>query len=110
MSFTHKALISILVGFAIIFMPRLFPDASAQGSSRMDSTAIQRVHFNIYVADQTRSRVFYASVLGLKPSLDVPGMTEFMLPGGTILGLAPESDIATLFGSNAPNPLLAHGV
>jgi len=76
----------------------------------MDPTSVQRVHFNIYVADQARSRVFYASVLALTPSLDVPGMTEFRLPGGTILGIAPESDIATLFGSKAPNPSLAHGI
>ena len=109
MSF-RNALILILVVFAIGSIARLFPDASAQGASRMDPTSVQRVHFNIYVADQTRSRVFYASVLALKPTLDVPGMTEFPLPGGTILGLAPERDIAMLFGSNAPNPSLAHGI
>lgn len=54
--------------------------------------------------------MFYARVLGLEPSLDVSGMTEFVLPGGTILGLAPEGDIEKLFGPSVPSPSRARGV
>ena len=54
--------------------------------------------------------MFYAHVLQLVPSLDVPGMTEFVLPGGTVLGLAPEKEIERLFGSNMPSPSAARGV
>ena len=54
--------------------------------------------------------MFYGRVLKLEPSLDVPGMTEFVLPGGTILGLAPEGEIDKLFGPSMPSPSLARGV
>ena len=52
------------------------------------------IEFILYVADQSRSARFYAELLGLAPSLDVPGMTEFTLPGGCKLGLMPEAGIA----------------
>ncbi len=44
-----------------------------------------RAHFILYVADQKRSTAFYEEVLGMAPSLSVPGMTEFTLDGGAIL-------------------------
>jgi catechol 2,3-dioxygenase-like lactoylglutathione lyase family enzyme len=56
------------------------------------------VHVILYVADQSRSRAFYEAVLGVPPRLDVPGMTEFELPGGAVLGLMPEHGIQTLLG------------
>ncbi|GAB1389925.1 hypothetical protein MASR1M6_21060 [Rubrivivax sp.] len=46
--------------------------------------------FILYVRDQERARRFYEAVLGLPPRLHVPGMTEFALPGGGVLGLMPE--------------------
>lgn len=49
----------------------------------------------LYVADQARARQFYAALLQRRPSLDVPGMTEFDLNGLT-LGLMPEADILAL--------------
>ena len=49
----------------------------------------------LYVADQNRARRFYAALLGLAPSLDVPGMTELDLDGLT-LGLMPTADILAL--------------
>lgn len=49
----------------------------------------------LYVADQHRAARFYATVLGLTPALDVPGMTEFDL-GGMTLGLMPAADITAL--------------
>ena len=39
-----------------------------------------------------------------------PGMTEFALPGGSILGLMPESGIKRLLGSVLPDPATASGV
>jgi uncharacterized protein len=53
-----------------------------------------RTHIILYVRDQETSRRFYETVLGIRPSLHVPGMTEFQLASGTILGLMPEAGIA----------------
>lgn len=57
----------------------------------------------LYVADQGRSTAFYGSVLGREPILDVPGMTQFLLPGGATLGLMPFEAIRRLL------PSLPHG-
>lgn len=61
-------------------------------------------HFILYVADQERSAVFYAAALGQPPRLHVPGMTEFALPGGAVLGLMPEAGIRRLLGPALPGP------
>lgn len=68
-----------------------------------------RAHFIFYVRDQRRSSAFYAGVLDAPPQLDVPGMTEFALPGGSVLGLMPEQGIVALLGSALPDPRLAGG-
>lgn len=67
-------------------------------------------HFILYVADQARSEAFYASVLALAPRLSVPGMTEFELPGGGVLGLMPEHGIKALLGAAIPDPRIGAGV
>ena len=67
-------------------------------------------HFILYVADQTRSAAFYTTVLATEPRLNVPGMSEFLLPGGAILGLMPESDIRKLLGQALPDPGLGRGI
>lgn len=72
----------------------------------MSSTA----HFIFYVADQARSTRFYSAVLAVSPRLNVPGMTEFVLPGGAILGLMPESAIERLLGPALPSPSAARGI
>src|SRR5579859_7877293 len=41
---------------------------------------------------------FYRRVLACEPSLDVPGMTEFDLTSGAVLGLMPEAGIVRLLG------------
>jgi uncharacterized protein len=41
--------------------------------------------------------------------LDVPGMTEFALPGGAVLGLMPEASIRRLLGDKLPDPAAAGG-
>jgi len=67
-------------------------------------------YFILYVADQKRSAAFYTAALGTPPRLDVPGMTEFTLPSGGILGLMPVSGIKALLGSALPDPAHASGI
>ncbi|MFZ2491743.1 MAG: VOC family protein [Thermoanaerobaculia bacterium] len=66
-------------------------------------------HFILYVADQARAARFYSSVLAKQPRLDVPGMTEFELTNGAILGLMPEAGIRRLLGDALPDPAGARG-
>lgn len=67
-------------------------------------------HFILYVSNQEDSTRFFASVLGMEPRLHVPGMTEFALSGGAILGLMPEKGIKALLGAKLPDPARAMGV
>ncbi len=66
--------------------------------------------FILYVADQKKSCAFYSSVLACQPDLDVPGMTEFKLTDGCILGLMPEAGIRRLLGETLPDPAKAQGI
>ena len=70
----------------------------------------EAAHLILYVADQERSRSFYQHVLGIDPQLHVPGMTEFALPGGAVLGLMPEKGIKSLLGEALPDPVCGQGV
>lgn len=72
--------------------------------------SIRSVLFILYVSDQRRSVDFYRAVLQQEPSLDVPGMTEFPLPGGALLGLMPASSIKRLLGDTLQDPMQADGV
>ena len=67
-------------------------------------------HFILYVRDQRASAAFYRDALGIDPRLDVLGMTEFELAGGTVLGLMPEAGIRRLIGSELPDPAQATGI
>ena len=67
-------------------------------------------HFILYVADQDASTGFYREVLQSAPRLHVPGMTEFELPGGAVLGLMPQAGIKRLLGAALPDPAAAAGV
>ncbi len=73
---------------------------------RGDSSSVL---FILYVKDQQRSCDFYREVLQLEPILDVPGMTEFRLNGGAMLGLMPEAGIARIIG-NEPDPASGNGI
>lgn len=64
----------------------------------------------LYVRDQGASCVFYETVLGRSPGLDVPGMTEFELGQGFKLGLMPATGIKRLLGSALPDPEAAQGL
>ena len=65
---------------------------------------IQRAHFILYVKDQYASARFYEEVLDTKPTLHVPGMTEFRLGKECVLGLMPEAGIKRLLGESLPDP------
>ena len=71
---------------------------------------MMKVHFILYVADQSRSAAFYSSVLDQAATLDVPGMTEFSLGDLMVLGLMPENGIARLLGAAITHPSLARGI
>ena len=73
-------------------------------------SAIAAAHLILYVADQARSARFYAAALALEPRLDVPGMTEFDLVGGAVLGLMPAAGIKRLLGDKLPDPAAAAGL
>lgn len=63
-----------------------------------------KTHFILYVADQAQSTAFYSAVLEVKPTLNVPGMTEFSLSDNTILGLMPEAGAQRLFADAITPP------
>ncbi len=65
--------------------------------------------FILYVKDQEKSRDFYRQLLTREPRLDVPGMTEFEIEKGVILGLMPENGIAALL-NGLPHPSLGSGI
>jgi hypothetical protein len=46
----------------------------------------------------------------MSPNLNVPGMTQFGLPGGSKLGLMPAAGIKRLLGESLPDPHAAAGV
>ena len=71
---------------------------------------MKKAHFILYVEDQTKSTQFYSAVLACVPILHVPGMTEFSLFDGSILGLMPVSGIKRLLGNVLPDPAEASGI
>ncbi|MFO7526595.1 MAG: hypothetical protein R6W68_14175 [Ignavibacteriaceae bacterium] len=70
------------------------------------------LHYEIilYVSDQNRSRDFYSALLKKEPSLDVHGMTEFVLSENLKLGLMPESGIAKILSDKTPPPSSGNGI
>ena len=67
-------------------------------------------HLILYVGDQERSTAFYQAALGCAPRLHVPGMTEFALGSGLVLGLMPEAGIRRLLGDALPAATPGQGV
>lgn len=57
-----------------------------------------KAHMILYVRDQAKSSAFYRQALGLTPTLEVEGMTEFNLNDGMVLGLMPETGVKRLLG------------
>ncbi len=71
---------------------------------------MKQIEFILYVADQEKSRNFYENVLGIKPCLDVPGMTEFRLAENIKLGLMPNNGIAKILADKTPHPNQGQGI
>ncbi|MBM3317200.1 MAG: glyoxalase [Candidatus Eisenbacteria bacterium] len=69
-----------------------------------------RANIILYVSDQDSSARFYENVLLQRPTLDVPGMTEFPLNDETTLGLMPAAGIRRLLGERLPDPDAARGI
>lgn len=69
-----------------------------------------QAEFILYVNSQATATAFWSKVLNHSPSLDVPGMTEFALSGGAVLGLMPEENIRALLGAALPDPAQARGI
>jgi uncharacterized protein len=70
---------------------------------------ISRTHLILYVGDQAASTNFFRRVLAREPTLYAPGMTEFELAPGVVLGLMPEAGIKRLL-EGAVDPARAAGV
>jgi hypothetical protein len=66
--------------------------------------------FICFVADQGAATAFWSRVLQCSPSLEEPGMTEFTLADGAVLGLMPESGIRALLGKALPDPAGGRGI
>lgn len=66
------------------------------------------VEFILYVSDQKKSRLFYEKILSIKPTLNVPGMTEFTLSPACKLGLMPENGIAKIITPALKHPSKAN--
>jgi len=71
---------------------------------------MNEIEFIIYVKDQQKSKWFYENVLKIKPSLNVPGMTEFILADNVKLGIMPENGIAKIISAHLPNPKVGNGI
>jgi catechol 2,3-dioxygenase-like lactoylglutathione lyase family enzyme len=69
-----------------------------------------QAHFIFYVHNQQLSKTFYQRVLGMEPSLDVDGMTEFRLGEACVLGVMPISGIKRLLGAALPDPAQCRGI
>ncbi|NOX17883.1 MAG: lactoylglutathione lyase [Chlorobi bacterium] len=68
------------------------------------------IEFILYVSDQSVSKNFYEKLLNIKPSLDVPGMTEFDLSDSVKLGLMPEDGVAKILSDKTPHPAQGGGI
>ncbi len=58
----------------------------------------------LYVKNQEDSKQFYETLFGLKPTLHVPGMTEFNLFGNCAIGLMPEESISKVITPATTHP------
>lgn len=67
-------------------------------------------HLIFFVSNQERSTLFYETVFGFSPLLNVPGMTEFQINNETVFGLMPETGIKRLLGDKIINPAKAQGI
>lgn len=69
-----------------------------------------QLEFILYVSNQEKSRDFYQILFQQKPSLDVPGMTEFTLNEFVKIGLMPNDGIAKIISPVLPHPTSGNGI
>lgn len=68
------------------------------------------LYFIFYVKDQQKARDLYAGLFLLEPSLDVPGMTEFIIGDKIKLGLMPSKNVHRIFETPVKHPDEAEGI
>lgn len=66
--------------------------------------------FILYVANQEISSRFYQAIFRTKPSLEVPGMTEFTISENLKIGLMPNNGIAKIITPAAIHPEEGNGI
>ncbi len=71
---------------------------------------MNEIEFILYVSDQEKSTEFYERLLLIKPSLNVPGMTEFRLTDFVKLGLMPVEGIAKIIKNKLSHPAKGIGI
>lgn len=59
-----------------------------------------KTHFIIYVENISKTKVFYELLFNITPIIDEPGMCEYKLPDGSLLGIMPNTSLEKLFGKN----------
>jgi predicted enzyme related to lactoylglutathione lyase len=74
------------------------------------SNFIQHIEIILYVHDQEQSAIFYEKLLRQKPSLHVPGMTEFTVNDTCKLGLMPNTGISKIISPILPQPATGTGI
>ncbi|KGO90593.1 VOC family protein [Flavobacterium suncheonense] len=66
--------------------------------------------FILYVDNQESTSRFYEAVFRTKPTLEVPGMTEFTLSETLKIGLMPNSGIAKILTPKTVHPEKGNGI
>lgn len=66
--------------------------------------------FILYVANQESSSRFYEAIFRTKPTLEVPGMTEFTLSETLKIGLMPNAGIAKIITPRTVHPEKGNGI
>jgi len=68
------------------------------------------VELILYIKNQQKSCDFYTSFLAIKPSINVPGMSQFNLSENCKLGLMPADGIAKIITPKLPHPSMGEGI
>lgn len=66
--------------------------------------------FILYIANQEVSSRFYEAIFRAKPTLEVPGMTEFTLSESLKIGLMPNDGIAKIITPTTVHPEKGNGI
>jgi uncharacterized glyoxalase superfamily protein PhnB len=69
-----------------------------------------QLEFILYVSNQEKSSFFYETIFQQKPSLHVPGITEFTLNEFVKIGLMPNDGIAKIITPILPHPNSGNGI